>query len=119
LNREISSRKSKPLWIFQHDQVDRQERSPADISQCPSETRNPTDIFIGRDFREKGIVIDIAASETNIGDDKEDRTSPIVACMHKIEEARKENSGITENHEKLFLGSRGICHGAQERSEDG
>ena len=98
MDREISRWKSKPLGIFQHDQVDRQESPSSDITQCPTETGDPSDILVRGDFWKEGIIKDISFRKTDIGDDEENRSHPIIARMNKIKEAREEDTGETENH---------------------
>ena len=101
------------LRIFQHDQVEGQEGPSSNISECPSKAGDPTNILIGRDVREEGIVKDISSGKTDVRDDEKDCSHPIITGMDQGEESCKENGCVTESDEKPFLRTGGIGHGSQ------
>ena len=110
MDTEIANRKSQPFWVLQHDQVDRQESPSSDITQCPSETRNPADILVGRDLREKRIIKDVSFCKADISKDEKGCAHPIITRMNEIKETGEKDAAKTKGHQKAFLRPDGVGH---------
>src|SRR5205809_4264159 len=96
-------RQAKPFRTLDHDQVQGQKESPADITQGPSEAGNPPDRGRSGNFVQERVIKTVAGRKPNVGQDQKYGGLPIITFSAEKKQPRKKPAQDPEERQELFL----------------